>query len=304
MSKKNHIRLVSNQNIDYKKWDACVERSASPKLYARSWYLDLVAEGWDAFIWGDYDFVMPLPVKSRWGIKYISQPAYFQQAGIFPSPELEIQKQFARELHHTFRFIRYQINARNDAKAFEAFSTKEKTNFILPLDRDYKTIASGYARHTHRNLRTASKFHVSTRKGLQIPEYLEAKQQVAGSFFSQTDYRVLHRLMEQCLTSEKGTFYAAYTRENILCAAAFFVFDGQRIYYLNSFSDPQGRKNMAMYPIIDAVIQEYAHTGKTLDFEGSVLPTVAWFFRGFGPLAEKYYYIYSNRLPFVRKVMQ
>jgi hypothetical protein len=304
MNEEQNIRLVTNQNIDYRKWDACIERSASPKLYARSWYLDRVTEGWCAFIRGDYDFVMPLPVTSRWGIKHISQPAYFQQAGIFPSPEPEIQKQFAQKLYRAFRFIRYQINIHNHPQAFDAFSIKEKTNYILPLNRDYKTIASGYARHTHRNLKASSKFHVSIVKGLPITEYLEAKQKVAGSSFSPSDYRVLKRLMVHGLNSGKGTLYAAYTRENILCAAAFFILDGQRIYYLNSFSDQQGRKNMAMYPILDTVIRANANTRQTLDFEGSVIPQIAWFFRGFGPLAEKYCYIYSNRLPVIRKFMK
>jgi hypothetical protein len=50
------------------------------------WHLDRTAVVWDALVWGDYEFVMPLPVRKKWGIQYVYQPLFCQQLGIFPKP--------------------------------------------------------------------------------------------------------------------------------------------------------------------------------------------------------------------------
>ncbi|NQU88678.1 MAG: hypothetical protein HQ541_23290 [Mariniphaga sp.] len=304
MSKVQQIRLIRNQEIDYNKWDECINKSLSGKLYARSWFLDLVAEGWEALVYEDYKFIMPLPVKSKWGIRYVSQPAYCQQAGIYPTPDIEIQKQFAAQLKQEFRLINYQINVENDVVAFEGFQKTEKINYILHLNNSYENIFSNYLKHTKRNLKSCQRFNVSVIKGLLHHEYLKEKELIAGPSYKKSEYTVLNRLMAQSIAKGKGVIYAAFTGENNLCAAAFYVFDGDRIYYLNSFSNEQGKKNMATYAIMDHVINEYSENDLILDFEGSVIESIAWFFRSFGPLAEKYFYIYSNRLPVVRMFMK
>ena len=55
------------------------------KPYAYSWYLDIMAPGWEALVDDDYDSVFPVPFKQIW-IKYIATPAFLQQLGAF-SPD-------------------------------------------------------------------------------------------------------------------------------------------------------------------------------------------------------------------------
>ncbi|MBN1821717.1 MAG: hypothetical protein JXR31_10645 [Prolixibacteraceae bacterium] len=304
MSNANKIRLLINHDIDYEKWDECVDKSLAGKLYARSWYLDLIAEGWQALVYDDYEFVMPLPVKSKWGITYLSQPTYCQQTGIFPSPYKNIQEQFADELYNKFRRVSYQLNTLNDAAAFNKFQSTEKTNYILHLEKDYESIYKGYLSHTKRNLKSAQKFKVAVNKGMLHSEYLQVKKQIMGNSFSTSDFALLNRIMGFTVSRGNGTIYSAYTNENNLCAAAFFIYDGNRIYYLNSFSNAEGKKNMAMYSIIDRVISDHAGSKQILDFEGSVIKSIAWFFESFNPVKEKYFYIYSNRIPVIRKFIK
>ena len=58
---------------------------ASPDAlpYARTWYLDVVSPGWEALVADDYDCIMPLPRKRRYGLAYLVQPPLTQQLGVF-----------------------------------------------------------------------------------------------------------------------------------------------------------------------------------------------------------------------------
>ena len=70
MSKENQIRYIKHNEIDAEKWNSCIETAANSRLYVNEWYLDRAADRWDAFVWGDYEYIMPLPVRKKWGINY------------------------------------------------------------------------------------------------------------------------------------------------------------------------------------------------------------------------------------------
>ena len=83
----NSIRFIKNNIIDKKKWDLCVEGSVNRTHYALSWYLDIVADKWDAVVYGDYELIFPVTYKNIIpfipAIKIISQPMFCQQLGFF-----------------------------------------------------------------------------------------------------------------------------------------------------------------------------------------------------------------------------
>ena len=59
------FRYLSNFNIDKVKWDDCISNSFNRRVYALSWYLDIVAVKWDAIVYGDYEAVCPIVFKKR-----------------------------------------------------------------------------------------------------------------------------------------------------------------------------------------------------------------------------------------------
>ena len=64
------INYKRHKEIDFKKWDNCIESAINRNIYATTWYLDLVCKNWDALILNDYEAVMPLPWNKKWGVKY------------------------------------------------------------------------------------------------------------------------------------------------------------------------------------------------------------------------------------------
>lgn len=304
MKKELNVRYIKHENIDSEKWDRCIENAQNYRVYAMAWYLNVVAEKWDAFIWGDYEFVMPLPIKSKFGIKYIYQPTYCQQLGIFPNPTLEIQKQFACQLKKKYRLINYQINSENDILAFKNYNNNQKVNFELPLNSDYQSLVNSFSKHAKRNIISANKNRVTVIKSSTLEEFIRAKKEATKVTVKESTYQVLKRLMANTITSGKGVVYSAYSSNNSICAAAFIVFHKNRAYYLNAFSTDEGRENRAMYAIVDSIIKEFSGNNIVLDFEGSIIEGIARFYKGFGATPKKYFYIRSNRLPVIRSFMK
>ena len=62
---KMEIKYLSHNNIDLKKWDICIQNAYNSLIYAESWYLDIVSPNWEALVYNDYEYVMPLPLKRK-----------------------------------------------------------------------------------------------------------------------------------------------------------------------------------------------------------------------------------------------
>ena len=81
------IRFLQHREIDKVKWDQRLETALTSRIYAYSWYLDVVSPNWCALIEDDYESIFPIPIQKRIGIFYISQPLFTQQLGLFSSKD-------------------------------------------------------------------------------------------------------------------------------------------------------------------------------------------------------------------------
>ena len=291
------IRLVKNKDVDYGKWDSCVARSVVPLVYAQSHYLDLISPGWDALILGDYDYVMPLNIKKKLGFKFLLQPIFAQQHGIFPDVTESVQHIFLNYIKQHFRYVSIQVNSSHSVRIPDGFLLNKRTNFILKLSSTYEELKNNYSKHARRQIKKANDNKVFVIKGLQTKEYMDLKNLATENKLPKPSMHTLQRLIEYGTSHGKGMIYAAYSQENILCSAAFFLNSGHRVIYLNAASSSEGKANRSMYQIVDQFIREHSGSGLILDFEGSSIPGIARFYSGFGAQTEYYNSLKLNRLP-------
>jgi hypothetical protein len=292
------LRHIKHAEIDRGLWDKVVGLSANSRVYAFSWYLDRVSERWEALVWGDYEFVMPLTARRKWGLSYLYTPAFCQQLGIFPIPEKSIQQLFFKWIRQHYRYIQIQVNSGLDPEVFEGFDVTIRDNYILPLFGSYQTVSSGYSKHTVRNLSRAVHAGITTVKGMNASDFIQAKNALNKSKVNKSTYASLERIIAFVQSEGSGNLYGAYSRHNELCAAALFLRSGSRAVYLSAFSTEEGKETRAMYAIVDRFIRDGCRTGMLLDFEGSSMPGIARFYKGFGAHLENYYHLYHNNLPF------
>ncbi|NCB09486.1 MAG: hypothetical protein EOM73_15155 [Bacteroidia bacterium] len=298
MNNTQNISYIAHRNIDVKKWDSCVENASNSRVYALSWHLGRTAETWDALVMGDYQLVMPLPVKKKWGISYLYQPLFCQQLGIFPYPTEDTARLFYLELTRHFRYFNIQINAQNPLVQFpNEIKFLPRKNYLLPLNRSYEAIYNDYSTNTKRNLTKAQKNRLSFIPGIGTEEFIQFKTENLPIKLTKTDLEKLKRLTAFGQLQGHGRFYGVYGPKNDLLSAVYFCRFKNRLTYMNAVSSEEGKALGAMPFLVDQVIRENAGKNLVLDFEGSMIPGVARFYEGFGASPETYFQLKYNRLP-------
>ena len=292
------LKYLKHKELDYPSWDRCISNAGNSRVYGLSWYLDRTAVNWDALVWGDYEYVMPVTLRRKFGIKYLYQPLFCQQLGIFPEPPSNIADLFYSEILKRFRFTNILLNSANqlpNINGIKKFSPR--SNFLLNLARDYPSIKDGYTKNTLRNIKNSGRSGLNYDPGISLNEYIEFLGENLPVGVSKNDLDKFRSIVAYCRYKSIGELPGAYTAENRLCAAAFFCRWKERIIYLNPASDNEGKKFSAMFYLLDSFISANAGQNITLDFEGSMVPGVARFYKGFGAEAEFYYPLKINRLP-------
>ncbi len=295
------IKFISHKNIDKVKWDATMALARNELIYAYSWYLDIVSPGWGALVAHDYDYIMPLPQKKKFGIHYIFPPYYTQQLGIFSKNPLDenIFNEFINAIPKKFRLTEYNFNEWN-TKEISLHDGKLNNNYVVDISAGYDSVRKYYSRNCKRNISKAQS------SGLYIKELREPKvfvdfvkthldEHISG--ITNKEWEILHLLLRTSLDNDTGEINAVYTPGNELCAAGSFLLSASRDIFSVCASSREGKQNQAMHMLVDHHIRAYAGKKQLLDFSGSNLKGVAYFNRGFGAEKRNYLFYKINRLP-------
>jgi len=295
------IQYLGHNSIDKARWDDCISRSVNRRVYAFSWYLDFVCPGWDALVMDDYICVFPLTHRRKWHISYLAQPFFAQQLGVF-SPEMIPQSTvagFIGAIPRKFKLIEIHLNSMNSYEAGEG-EVIRRVDYELDLGNDYKELSGNYAQNTRRNLKKAAESGIIVSQSTGVNDLIGLFRDNFGrkeGKLRDHDYFTIRKLMLYCLEHELGYILSSKTPEGKPSAAAFFLFDRSRVYFLFAGSAPVARENGAMFSLIDRFISGNASRPVILDFEGGNDPNLGRFYQGFGGTEVPYQALRLHRLP-------
>ena len=300
------IRYVKHSEIDFKRYDDCIAQSLNGILYANSWYLDMVAPAWDVLVDGDYQAVMPLPVRSKFGIKYVCQPFFVQQLGVFSRKLLtkELVSRFIDAIPSRFGYVDTCLNTYNQLSPDSPIRTIKRPNFELDLSSDYDQLRDGFSDNTIRNIKKAQRQSVFVAPHGRPETIIQTFREHRGKHvraYSDNDYLMLKHLIYSGIHRGMVKIYTAYSGENNFCAGVIFFRSHNKVVFLFSGSNNVSRENGAMFMLVDAFIRDHAGQQLILDFEGSSNPDLARFYRGFGSKECVFLQIRMNRLPMIIK---
>lgn len=298
------IRHYTHSQIDKIKWDECIRNAFNGNVYAFSWYLDIVAYGWEALVEGDYETVFPLTRRRKFFTDYLYQPLFTQQLGIFSVKRLnsEVVQRFLDSIPAEIRYGRFNLNRHNKPMEKKGLRVEQRVNIELPLMRPMEDIRRKYSLNTRRNIRKAEKDHIYVADSIK-PDHLvhlfRNNMPRRGVRWNDRDYRVLNHLLYTLVHKGAGFTRGVYSSSNQLLAAAFFTYTHQRIVLLLSAVSLQGRLSGAMHFLIDDTLARMCTQAHILDFEGSQDQNLARFYKSFG--SEVFYYpcIELDRLPWL-----
>jgi len=293
------ILYIENKNIDRVKWDRCINGAASNGLiYANSFYLDAMAKHWDALVMNDYETVMPITWNKKYGIYYLYQPFLCASLGLFGNNiNGEMLSSFLDNIPKRFKYWDIYLNAANNFTT-EKYDLYKRTNYILPLNKPYATLLNKF-RNSYRQL-----IKKSTANNLQVKQDINVEEiiKLAKNKFEKiarikkSDWQNFEQLYNVLLKNKRATNFGVYLKDELL-ASGIFLFSDKRAYYVLAGNKTKERHLGASHLVINAFIQQHAERNLTLDFEGSNIPEIAFFFKGFGAYAEQYPGIKYNALP-------
>lgn len=296
------IRYIRRDELEITKWDQCIESSSNGLLYAQSTFLDHISKGWDALILGDYDTVMPLTWKRKLGIRYLYQPPFAAQTGIFGKDHASIATTtaFLDVAKSHFAFAEIFVNYGNASMGGVA-----SPNFVLSMNKSYEQTRKEYSDGLVKSLKVANKGDFDYVKGADYAGAVSAYKSQYGAKLPHITTHDYDQFIALCSVMNKtGNVVARELRAETLLASIVMLKDKNRLYNIISTVSPEGRRRGANHFLFDALIREYSEQSLTLDFEGSSLAGVAAFFRSFGAFDQPRYYVRYNHLPWPVRLLK
>jgi hypothetical protein len=295
------INYINRKDLEVGKYNDCIENSIQSRIYAFSWYLDIVADNWGVLVQNDYEAVMPIPWKRKYGIKYVYPLLWVLELGVFYADNKTKIAPFLAILFNKFRFVESKLNStekfisRKNQLVGKQFQT-------LSLKEVYPAIYSKYRKDRKKDIRKAVHLDL-IEKWNDIPDKLIVlfKNNVGKRTpnILEHDYTILENLMLACLERKVGEILSIYDKNSNLVASGFFIKHKDVVTILVSSTDFKNRNNGANTFLIDRAIFKFQKNFNTFNFGGSSIKSIAKYFLSFGAKTEDYQQVKYNKLPFL-----
>jgi hypothetical protein len=302
------IRYITYQQIDKAKWDACIDTADNGLVYGYSFYLDAIARHWDALVLNDYEAVMPLTWNKKYGIAYLYQPFFTANLGVFGNKlNAGLINDFLKTIPAKFKYWDIYLNHANYfntiAIGLNTLSLYERVNYVLPLSDKYENLFANFRDNTKRNIKKAAQLNCTAKKNIDIADVIALAKDQSKNFSPVTkeDFDNLEKVYYQLQQQQKAITYGIYTPNGELVSSGAFFFSHGRAYYILVGNHPNGKTIGASHALINTFIKDYAGQDLMLDFEGSDIPSLAFFYSSFGAREEKFAGVKLNQLPFWMK---
>ncbi len=297
----NTIRYIQQQDIDKSKWDRCIDESVNGLIYAYSWYLDAMTDSqWDALVLEDYETVMPITWNKKYKIYYIYQPYFCASLGVFSKQKIHeaFVALFLKSIPARFKYFDCYLNHQN-MFAIEGFPFTERTNYVLNLANSYEQITANYRTNLSRNIKKAESNGLVVKENIPLAEVMAIAKETMQRVSSITDeeFSRFEKVFSVAKQLTRVETPGIYSPANQLLASAVFLYSHNRWYYILVGNSPDGKTNGASHYLIDRFILKHAQTSAILDFEGSDIRNLAFFYSSYGATVEKYPALRMNKLP-------
>jgi hypothetical protein len=286
--------------LEVDKWDRCIAEANNGLIYSYSYYLDATADNWDAIVLNDYQAVMPLPWRKKYGVYYLYQPSFAAQLGVFGNEiTAELFESFLTAIPSKFKLWELSFNQQNRF-GLKDFQLSERMNYVLSLSEKYEILRRSYRENLKRNIKKSIEYGCYSRQDVSINQIIDlAKEQPNAP--PRNEIEKFKTLFEFLKTRSAAKSYGVLSKNEELLASCVFTFSHNRAYYILVGNHPNGRTLGASHALIDAFIRDHAEQNLLLDFEGSDIRNLAFFYNSFGATEERYSSIRLNRLPWYIK---
>lgn len=277
------IKRLKYHEIDFNKYNACIENSLQNSDYAQREFLDIVTgKSWELIIYDDYEAVMPVPLIVKFGFKIVLMPKLCQQLGIFSNQDsVYINNLFYNYLTKNYIVLFYAFNGNN-----EVSNIGLKKSYIIPKNQ-YSEVKKRYSIHRRRNVRIIGDLenNIIFRNSLKSEDkafFVENMKGIKKKEDTSIYFDLMQTLYEQKLMNIEILEY----KNQIESMAGLYC--GKTNHYLSLFVNKNPLSNTNIPSIVIDNYLKKTIADQDFDFMGSDVENVAKFNERFGAIAYKY----------------
>lgn len=277
------IKRLKYHEIDFNKYNACIENSLQNSDYAQREFLDIVTgKSWELIIYDDYEAVMPVPLIVKFGFKIVLMPKLCQQLGIFSNQDsVYINNLFYNYLTKNYIVLFYAFNGNN-----EVSNIGLKKSYIIPKNQ-YSEVKKRYSIHRRRNVRIIGDLekNIIFRNSLKSEDkafFVENMKGIKKKEDASIYFDLMQTLYEQKLMNIEILEY----KNQIESMAGLYCVKTN--HYLSLFVNKNPLSNTNIPSVVIDNYLKKTIADQDFDFMGSDVENVAKFNERFGAIAYKY----------------
>ncbi len=294
------IKRLKYHEIDFEKYERCLENSEQRKYSGSKIFLDIMADkNWEIIVLNDYEAVMPIAYIKKFGFKIVINPIGCQQLGIFSKIDSqEINDLFLQYFKKHYLVMYYGFNDKN--KFSEKLQTRK--NYIIYPEK-YEAVYQKYSPKRKRKLRLDKETEEKTSK--EFIDFNTAKNFIDKNLigFKSENEKAKYIIKLEKLYEHGFMKFPVFKLQKEIINMIVLYEDQKTVAALGTINDKLFIKlNGASILVDDAIKNSIEH--KMFDFEGSEIPAIEEFFRGFRPELMPYQYILNSKKEMLKKILR
>lgn len=273
------FEVLHRRDLNVDKWNRRVIEQQS-EIYSHTSFLDLCTDAdWKAIIWGDYNRVLPIYRKRKWGIiPYVCMPPFCQKwdARYLSNNDIQRVLEYLRR-----RNVRVDIRIITSKNSTIVGQTKE--NFILEKGkRTYEELFGDYSSLLKKNLMRAKGEIIENENPSEVKAFL-SNNEMYINYVKEDSRPILEKILSgKCLESKILSLRFEGSIEAVLIVPVW----NQVGYTIFPYTSAKGRAIQAMSMLMDHLVKD--DTLLSINFEGSSIPSIANFYKQFNARSEQY----------------
>jgi hypothetical protein len=287
-------------------------------LFCQPWWLDVTAgpDNWDAVISrqadGTIQAVWPFGKKTQFGFTRIFLPSYTAYLGpqlFYPDKLNEYER---RSFEHMVlkdlisklpqsRDVRFKWSVGYDNwmpffwQGFEQTTRYTYISKAISSEEEQLLSLKNSVRRQIKKAEAELDFQESTDVTSVLRLFASSLEQRTESL--DVNEGLLRKLHSKVIEHQSGTVLEARNKEEVI-AALYLVWDHEQMYYLYGGQDGKSKDSGAKTYLFWKALRMASERQLTFNFEGSMIPGVERFFRGFGAVLQPVHFIYKREFPF------
>lgn len=286
------MKFLSSQHLNKRNWDQLVASDEQLDFFSLSWVQEILHPEWEVLCDDNGNQLLNLPIGRKFGFRYRLQPFFIRSFQI-PS---HYQDQFPEIIEciqnsSSYTHLNFQHSHKSEFSSFGSYQA-------LNLNREVSEIKNHYSENAKRILKKQSNL-LECVSITEISDFIAFFKTQKGSDLIGFTPEVWERLKLLLTEAQKRgmVLIRSIMQENELLASGAFISFKGILYFLKGTATEKGKKQGAMYVLIDDMITNHHDSHHTLDFIGSNNASIAQFYRKFGAIDYSYGILKKNNLP-------